>query len=225
MIRVFYFGLLLIALIWCGGCRSDGLSPESAELREVPVLQVMPPDPSTGKFRRSDSFLDDFLVTCPQRIIDDEPLTPESQQLLLSTHFWPGETAGEGGYPIKLWAFASLKPDSGDLKECFPDAAALYLRVELEVPEALDDLILQVGSTALLRIWLNDEAVYEHFRGERPLVMDQDEVPGIVLRAGRNSVLIKTVRPKGAWLLRLRLTTGEGAPLRFLPLQSMNQQK
>jgi WD40 repeat protein/serine/threonine protein kinase len=75
------------------------------------------------------------------------------------------------------------------------------------------DLRLLVGSDDQSEIFLNGQRIYAttHNRGYSP---DEDMVEGVKLRAGANSLLFKVINETSEWKGSIRITDGDGLPVR-----------
>ena len=180
------------------------------------VNLLLPPDPETGKFTRSDSYLTNWsLLAIPTR-------PGGNPQTLLQAELLPAEralypTPGDDRWKIvQMTAPGSEGPTLAELIPV-PDAVA-YLAVRLDSSRAWSNLKILLGGGGLQKLWLNGELLYADTRGPRPPDADPEEIPDINLRKGENFLLVKTVRFAPEWELRLRLTASDGAPFRFAPL-------
>lgn len=180
------------------------------------VNLLLPPDPETGKFTRSDSYLTNWsLLAIPTRPGGDPQTLLQAELLPAERALYP--TPGDDRWKIvQMTAPGSEGPTLAKLIPV-PDAVA-YLAVRLDSSRPWHGLKILLGGGGLQKIWLNGELLYADTRGPRPPDADPEEIPDINLKKGENFLLVKTVRFAPAWELRLRITAADGAPFRFAPL-------
>ena len=116
-----------------------------------------------------------------------------------------------------VWTLYASPTNEIDLDEALSSGDGLlgYAYCEIEAPAACP-CILSLGSNDGCRVWLNGREVWDYPKG-RPLRPDEDVVP-VILRKGRNELLLKIENRGRAWgfLCRLiPLDDGEGLTGRF----------
>ena len=85
---------------------------------------------------------------------------------------------------------------------------------------------LRVGSNDAVRVWLNDEEVWR-FNQFRLAILD-DNIVGVTLKKGLNSILVKVCNRVGIWGYYFRVTDkqGHGIPdIRFVSPDGAYSQK
>ncbi len=85
--------------------------------------------------------------------------------------------------------------------------------------DAPDLVTLLLGSDGGSKVWLNG-APLGRFDFVRELVLDNDRVPGVPLRRGWNTLLIKLHNPSGAWRFAARFLSVAGEPVGELRCQA-----
>lgn len=98
-----------------------------------------------------------------------------------------------------------LLAEYGDLSD-----VSAYGFAEIVSDEAVD-AVARMGSDDGVRLWINGELVHEH-NVQRSAVLDNDQVP-VMLKAGKNALLIQVTQGPGAWKFCLRLTRRNGTPV------------
>ncbi len=180
------------------------------------VSMILPPDPETGKFIRSDSSLNYWsLLALPTR--------PEGDAgVILNAELLPGEHLLRPLPGDSRWKTVTLAGpgEAGQtLGTLIPvQDAVLYLAARLDSSRAWEHLKLHLGGGGLQKLWLNGELLYADTRGARPAAA-QEEIPDITLKQGENILLIKTVRNAPQWDLQLYFSAPDGTPLRIAALE------
>ena len=194
-------------------------TPEPGPL-PIPVQEavnlLLPPDPETGKFTRSDSYLTNWsLLAIPTRPGGDPQTLLQAELLPAERALYP--TPGDNRWKI-IRMGAPGNPGS-TLAELIPvpDAVA-YLAVRIDSSRSWRGLKFLLGGGGLQKLWFNGELLYADTRNFRSPDADPEEIPDINLKQGENFLLVKTVRFAPEWELRLRITAPDGAPFRFAPL-------
>ncbi|MHC4161969.1 MAG: vWA domain-containing protein, partial [Planctomycetota bacterium] len=93
------------------------------------------------------------------------------------------------------------------------DNVAAYAYAEIFLDQACD-ATLRVGSDDGVRCWVNGALVHSHLV-KRKYKAGEDKV-AVQLGAGVNRLLVKVCDAKVYWLFSVKLTTKQGAPLRFV---------
>ena len=93
------------------------------------------------------------------------------------------------------------------------DRVAAYAYAEIFLDRARD-AVLRVGSDDGVRCWVNGALVHSQLV-KRKYKEDEDRV-AVHLEAGVNRLLVKVCDVKGRWQFAVKLTTKQGAPLRFV---------
>jgi hypothetical protein len=125
-----------------------------------------------------------------------------------------GETLRVGDRTLR-WRRVQAAPDALDLNQVFgqTDNAVAYAVAVIDVPQAVDGLQLLFGSDDAAKVWLNGREIWSVNR-TRGVNLDEDLVPGLSLRAGRNTLVVKVVQGVGGWGLAARFVRKHGAPFR-----------
>ena len=107
--------------------------------------------------------------------------------------------------------FEALLPDNGDINAMAVEAGATengaldhissYALIDIEVPQAQDNVLLASGSDDAIKIWLNGEVVHTN-AVNRGRARYQDRVR-VNLRAGSNRLLVKVSEAGGGWGMHL----------------------
>lgn len=99
----------------------------------------------------------------------------------------------------------AVSPDIVDLVTLNPGARNHSVHYEFAELSSPDERLVKatIGSTGSIKLIVNGESVYQH-RGERPLIIDEDTVL-LKLKAGKNALMIKTVRHGGDWQFSFNL--------------------
>ena len=101
------------------------------------------------------------------------------------------------------------------------DQASAYA-VAFVKAEKDTDAAVRLGSDEAVRVWWNGlEVVTRDVR--RTMAFDQD-VAGVRLAAGWNTLLVKVCDQTGPWGLRVRLTGADGAPLKGVTIATSREQ-
>ncbi len=166
----------------------------------------------------SSTYLRDWLLLGP---IATEGRLPEAGDLFHLKGFdrnyfeaqgEEGTIAPEAGQPVvypggqSVWTAHTSPTDDVNLQEVYGKIDFNLVYAYTEVESASEQAaVLAIGSNDGCRIWLNGEPVYDH-ASARGLVLDADLVP-VLLKAGKNRVLIKIEDQGNAW----------GFSCRFLP--------
>lgn len=93
---------------------------------------------------------------------------------------------------------------------------AVYAVAELDVPKEQKNVTLLLGSDDGARVWLNGQQVWS-VDAIRGVNVDQDSVPGLTLRAGRNLLVVKVGQGVGGWGLAARFESAKG---QLIPVQA-----
>ncbi len=93
--------------------------------------------------------------------------------------------------------------------------AVAYAVAYFDAPTDLTDVVLRFGSDDAARVWLNGALVHTVNR-VRGLILDDDEVPGLTLKRGRNVLVVKVAQGIGGWGLAARFEKADGTVLRDL---------
>lgn len=142
----------------------------------------------------------------------DEPFVSEQS-------LRPAEGESVGG---RVWRCVSSAFAQIDLSECFesppPTDRVAYVAVYVHSPQdrsvlldAPDMIALRAGADGGVKVFLNG-AVVGRFDFVRELVLDSDQVNGLPLRRGWNTLVLKLHNPAGPWRFAARLRTAAGDP-------------
>ena len=84
-----------------------------------------------------------------------------------------------------------------------------YARITVTAPDEREAQI-RLGSDDQAKVWLNGEEVFAYSES-RSAAIDQNAIP-VTLKAGENSILVKSCDEMGFWGFYLRLTDTDGVP-------------
>src|SRR5262249_41683470 len=114
------------------------------------------------------------------------------------------------------WQHATASPDL-DLNRALgtTENAVAYAVAVFTSPRAEAAVELRFASDDAARVWLNGRQVWT-VNTTRGVDLDEDTVPGLSLRAGRNVLVVKVVQGVGGWGTAARFTHNNGTPLRDL---------
>jgi len=148
-----------------------------------------------------DEFMKAWLLLGPIPISDEAQPGEEAQKEAFAIDFLAdqeGETGvqpGPGltnkvGFKEYIWRFVQSESDIVDLDEAFgmEEFAVAYAWAEIEMAEE-EKVILGIGSDDGVKVWINGELVHENWVGRA--VNKDDDVVGVHLKKGKNSLLLK----------------------------------
>ncbi len=140
-----------------------------------------------------------FPVFEPERSLDQSAEYPN-----------PAQTA--------RWRDAKVAPDGlCDLLEHgvgYPDDAAAYACIDLEVPADVMDAVVRVGFDDMLAVWI-DGKMAEKWDEATGWIRDH-RVAAIPLHKGRNRLLLKIANRSGAWRFSARVAHADHTPIEGL---------
>lgn len=132
----------------------------------------------------------------------------------------PSEGAGVDAQGQSLrWKRARAAGDALDFHQVFggqSQNAVVYAVAYLDSPREVKNATLLLGSDDAAQVWLNGKPVWTVNR-VRGVNLDEDVVPGLALKAGRNVLVVKVAQGIGGWGLAARLEKPGGAALRLQP--------
>lgn len=113
------------------------------------------------------------------------------------------------------WKRVSAAGGSVDFHQVFgrqTQNAVSYAVAVFTAPKELNDVTLLFGSDDGARVWLNGKQVWSinHVRG---VGLDDDAVPGLTLKEGRNVLVVKVAQGVGGWGAAARFEGPDGKPL------------
>jgi Glycosyl hydrolases family 2, TIM barrel domain/Glycosyl hydrolases family 2/Glycosyl hydrolases family 2, sugar binding domain len=116
------------------------------------------------------------------------------------------------------WRAGQMDGDMLDLNRTVGPAtnSVAYAVTVIDLPRAEERVRLLFGSDDAAVVWLNGERIWR-VNDTRGVDLDQDDVPGLRLRAGRNRLVVKVVQGVGGWGLAARLVRSDGTAVRELP--------
>ncbi len=141
----------------------------------------------------------------------DRAWVPEEAALM------PGEDeAVRIGSRTLRWKRVSSAPDALDLNHALGETqnAVAYAVAIFDVPRAVTGLNLRFASDDAAKVWLNGREIWR-VNTTRGVNLDQDVVPKVSLRAGRNVLVVKVVQGVGGWGLAARFERSDGSPYRL----------
>jgi hypothetical protein len=94
------------------------------------------------------------------------------------------------------------------------DNAVAYAAAVIDSPQEVRNVTLLLGSDDAAKVWLNGSPVWTVSR-VRGVNLDEDEVRGLTLKAGRNVLLIKVAQGIGGWGVGARLLKPNGDVLKI----------
>jgi len=75
-----------------------------------------------------------------------------------------------------------------------------------------DDVTLKLGSDDQVKVYLNGKLIHSNDEA-RPFELDEDSVPGLALKKGLNSLVVKVVNEEEDWELSARFIDKDGKPV------------
>jgi ribosomal protein S4E len=105
------------------------------------------------------------------------------------------------------WRRVTTNADALDFHPIFggqTDNAVAYAVAVVDSPREVRNATLYLGSDDGARVWLNGQQVWSvnHIRGVNP---DEDVIPHLTLRQGRNLLVVKVAQGVGGWGLAARV--------------------
>jgi hypothetical protein len=79
----------------------------------------------------------------------------------------------------------------------------------------MSGLKLLFASDDAAKVWLNGRPIWT-INSTRGVNLDQDELPNISLKAGRNVLVVKVVQGVGGWGTAARFVHADGSPVKEL---------
>ena len=185
--------------------------------------RVSPLAPRERRVVDSDGFITDWLILGP---FSDEAGNPLDTPFVDESAIEPVEGAQLAG---RTWQRVQSGFPQVELREAWDEVpprhraayAAIYVyaaqdrSVLLDAPDMIE---LRCGADGGTKVLLNGQPV-GRFDFVRELVTDSDRVPGLPLRKGWNTLVIKLHNPSGQWRFCGRLLTSAGESARDLEFQ------
>lgn len=118
---------------------------------------------------------------------------------------------------------AAKVPGMIDLNRIFMDkkeAQTFYAVATLETEDDLSDLKMHVGTSGMIKIWLNSELIYTNEKADCVMKLDEATVENLKLKEKYNKLVVKYVDGKNTTGVRqfsLRFTDAHGNPVRVTP--------
>jgi hypothetical protein len=121
------------------------------------------------------------------------------------------------GRQTLAWKHTPPVTDALDLVQALgpTENAVAYAVAIFDAPQAMSGLKLLFASDDAAKVWLNGRPVWT-INSTRGVNLDQDEVPNISLKAGRNVLLVKVVQGVGGWGAAARFVHADGSPVKKL---------
>jgi hypothetical protein len=176
-------------------------------------------------------FVKDWLVLGPipagtdLRTADSSPAAQAAMTGVLAREILPNEaglqpTDGQSvtvaGKTLK-WQPVKIADDALDFHKVFfgnQNNVVAYAAVYVDSPAGMRNVTLLLGSDDAAKVWLNGREVWSVNR-IRGVSLDEDMVPGLTLKAGRNLLLVKVAQGIGGWGLAVRFELPDGKILRI----------
>jgi CubicO group peptidase (beta-lactamase class C family) len=113
------------------------------------------------------------------------------------------------------WQAVASKEDTVDLHAGSDPAewAVAYAWARIELKQETKGL-LGIGSDDAVKVWLNGKVIHDHWIG-RGVQVDEDMVP-VVLRAGKNYLMLKVLNMSDGWGFACRLMGPDSQASKFL---------
>jgi hypothetical protein len=125
-----------------------------------------------------------------------------------------GETVRVGGKDL-TWREHRTKEqilDFNDLLGKTTENSVGYAVAYLVADADQRELTLLLGSDDQVKVYLNGKLIHTHDEG-RPLEKDEDRIPGLTLRKGRNVLILKIVNEEEDWAGSARFVDEHGKPI------------
>jgi hypothetical protein len=162
-------------------------------------------------------FIQDWLVLAPLKVKDDDGWSEQ-----LEREYIPGEARLQPreGKPVLVegqeWTWQAHhgeEPilDFNRLIGPLGISGAAYAVCYVISPVERNDLLLQVGNSQKVKLYLNGEEVYKHMLPEWFGALER--AGPVTLRKGTNVLVFKTVNECGVWLGCARFVDEEGNPV------------
>lgn len=114
------------------------------------------------------------------------------------------------------WSRVKSETDALDFQKTFerPSTNAVaYAVAYFDSPDEIRNVTLRFGSDDAAKVWLNGAPIHSVSR-VRGVNLDEDEIPGLTLKRGRNVLVIKVAQGVGGWGLAARFEKADGTSLR-----------
>ena len=165
-------------------------------------------------------FIQDWLVLAPMKLQADQGLVEglERKQRQEEARMQPraGKHVRVDGREYTWKAYHQNEPlldfnrFAGELSNNCVAYAVCYVISEVE----RKDLLLQVGSDELAKVYLNGQEIYKYLRSRSLVALDP--ISPVTLRKGTNVLVFKVVNGAWDWLGCLRFVDWEGNPAQGL---------
>ena len=126
-----------------------------------------------------------------------------------------GAAGGTAGGSEVKWKRVQATGDQLDFQRAFggeTNNAVAYAVAYFDSPTEVRNATLHFGSDDAARVWLNGRQVWTVNR-VRGVNLDEDEVPGLTLKAGRNVLVVKVAQGVGGWGVAARFEKADGTSL------------
>lgn len=209
-------------------CLSEAAGPFESRARRILTswldhlgvkrdLTVSPLTPRPHAICRPDGYIAQWAVLGPFAEAPGHPLDHAFIDEAASEPVTAADHADET-WQVAASAFAHM--DLSGVFETLPERDHVAYAA-LEVYSAQDRSVLLdapdmvgflTGADGGVKVWLNGREI-GRFDFVRELVLDNDHVPGVPLRQGWNSLLVKLHNPSGAWRFAARFQNAAGEPV------------
>ena len=208
---------LVMAVMFLTGCITTGSSGAKSETVAPKVaLNILNPDKVGDSLDAG--FINKWHVLGPfsfetkrykkveegcQEALDDPFVTDEA---LLMKGAIISNTGG------RRWQAVDIAKDFGDgnldLNYLFddPDYVAAYCIANVKSSKAIKNCRLLMGSDDYMKVWVNGKLVHTWNEDLRASYPDEDNVEGVSLNKGWNTILVKSVDVYGGWGIYCRIT-------------------
>jgi hypothetical protein len=91
--------------------------------------------------------------------------------------------------------------------------ATAYLVAHIHSTTDVQNYRIYFGSDDYIKVWLNENLLYQYNEQCRAVTQDSDVVEGVALRKGWNTLVVKCVNIRGSWGMMARVADADDRPL------------
>lgn len=168
-----------------------GLAPEGAHCDDAVYSQ-----PSDGQFMK------EWLIRDSSDLGDHLSSDVDRKAKLYESDLLDGEEETSGIKPGKQWKYHASKANVVELEDIADGKLGVAYVSSLVRSQGESKIVLGVGSSCGIKVWLNGKLVHEHW-GRRTLRSD-DDLARVTLRDGDNRLLLKIVKQQDDWAFSCR---------------------